>query len=386
MAGIYNRLVAAPGQPLALGPEGGVLLLNPPAQIAGQLTFQDMQNRVWHLLRVPGPDTGFLPPVVGDYNATVVQRDLNIWTGRFIGETGLACDVSDRLVTVPVFAGQDYPVPPDMQSLYQIDYTPAGQQTFPLISVNMKEWNAYCADITLSVGQPSAFREPFAGYIRLFPQPSAGQALGPGIGTITFTGNIHAGDTAQVTLQNPPNAAVVVPTYTVKVSDTFDTIAQNVANLIAASNACVGPSAFLLPPSVSSSGQVQLSAINIPGTQITYITTLNAGSQLVVTPNGIANLTPSGDTMTFYYSSTGNFLMYPGDTTQIPPQLQMAPVHGVLSEYWPRKGDDKLGAYFLSLYDRAVKMAKELGWNVRRSGPQTIAGFAYDDDFDYRPF
>ena len=61
-------------------------------------------------------------------------------------------------------------------------------------------------------------------------------------------------------------------------------------------------------------------------------------------------------------------------------------MHGVLSEYWPRKGDDKLGAYFLSLYDRAVKMAKELGWNVRRSGPQTIAGFAYDDDFDYRPF
>ena len=348
-----------------------------------------MQCRVWHLLREPGPDTGFLPPVSGDYNMAVVQRDLNIWLGRFIGETGLAPDVSDRLVTVPVFAGQDYPVPPDLQSLYQIDYNPAGQQTFPLVSVNLKEWNSYCADITLSVGQPSCFREPFAGYIRLFPQPSQGQALGPGIGTITFSGVIQAGDTAQVTLQNPPNAAVVVPAYTVLVSDNFSSVAQGVANLIAASNACVGPSAFLQPPSTSNDGSLQLSAINVPGTQITYVTTLNAGAQLVVTPNGLANLDPSGDTMTFYYSSTGNWLTYPSDTTQIPPQLQMAPVYGVLSDYWQRKNDPEGNAdRYLAKYNTTVKMARELGWNVRRSGPQTIAGFGDDTDgyFYPRPF
>ena len=284
MAGIYNRLVAAPGQPIALGEQGGVLLLNPPAQIAGQLTLFDQQCRVWHLLREPGPDTGFLPPVVGDYNMAVVQRDLNIWTGRFIGETGLASDVSDRLVTVPVFAGMDFPVPPDMQALYQIDYNPAGQQTFPLISVNMKEWNNYCADVTLSVGQPSAFREPFAGYIRLFPQPSLGQALGPGIGTITFSGTINAGDQAQVTITNPPNASVIVPAYTVMAGDDLTSVAQGVATLISNSNACVGPSAFLQPPSTSSVGEVQLSAINPPGTQITYLTTLSAGAQLIVSP------------------------------------------------------------------------------------------------------
>jgi hypothetical protein len=344
-----------------------------------------MQNRVWHLLREPGPDTGFMPPQAGDYNQTVVQRDLNIWLGRFIGETGLACDVSDRQVTVPVFAGLDYPVPPDLQSLIGIDYTPSGQQTFPLISVNMKEWNAYCADITLSVGQPSAFREPFAGMIRLFPQPSLGNQLGPGTGTITFNGTIHAGNTVSVALQNPPNSPVIVPTYTVQAGDTTSSIAQNVANLISNSNACVGASAFLQPPGTSQN-EIQLTAINPPGTSITYTTTLNAGALLTVMPNGTTALLPNGDTMTFYYSSTGKFMMFPGDTTQIPPQLQMAPVHGLLSEYWPRKGDDKLGAWYLSLYDRAVKVARELGWNVRRSGPQTFAGFDFTDYDDFRPF
>jgi hypothetical protein len=317
---------------------------------------------------------------------SVVQRDLNIWLGRFIGETGLASDVSDRQVTVPVFAGMDSPVPPDMQALYGIDYNPAGQTTFPLDSVNMKEWNAYCAGITGSVGQPSAFREPFAGYIRLFPQPSAGNALGPGIGTVTFNGTPDAGDTVQITITNTPNAPVVVPVYVVLAGDTLSSIAQAVANLVNASNAVVGPSAFLQPCGTSSNS-FQLTAINPPGTQITYLTTVTSSdSELTVVPNGSANLEPNGDTMTFYYSSTGKWLMYPGDTTQIPPQLQMALVHGVLSEYWPRKGDAKQGEYYLSLYDRAVKMAKELGWNVRRSGPQTLAGFGYDNDFDYGPF
>lgn len=350
------------------------------------MTLFDMQCRIWHLLREPGPDTGFLPPVVGDYNMAVVQRDLNIWLGRLVGETGLAPDVSDRQVTVPVFAGMDYPVPPDMQSLYGIDYTPAGQQTFPLISVNMREWNAYCADITLSVGQPSAFREPFAGYVRLFPQPSQGQAFGPGVGLVTLSGTPDAGDQVQITIQNNPNAPVIVPAYTATAGDTTSTIAQAVANLIAASNCCVGPSAFLQPPSVSDSS-FQLTAINPPGTQISYITTVTTSdNELQVTPNGLAYLQPNGDTMTFYYSSTGKYLTYPGDTTQLPPQMQMGLVHGLLSEYWPRKGDAAQGKYYGDLYDRAIKMGKELGWNVRRSGPQTIAGFGYDDDFDWRPF
>lgn len=385
MAGIYNKLVAAPGQPISLGSSGGLLLLNPPAQIAGQLTLQDMENRIWHLLREPGPDTGFLPPQMGDYRQAVVQRDLNIWTGRFIGETGLACDVSDRQVTVPVFAGLDYPIPPDLQSLIGIDYTPVGQQTFPLISVNFREWNAYCADVTLSVGQPSAFREPFAGYIRLFPQPSLGNQLGPGIGTITFGGSIQPGDSAQVTVANPPGPTVMVPAYVVQPGDTTSSIASAIATLISNSNACVGPSAFLQPPGTSQN-QVQLTAINPPGTSITYLTTLNVGAMLTVTPNGTTALLPNGDTMTFYYSSTGRFLMYPNDTTGFPPQLQMAPVHGLLSEYWPRKGDPGLGKYNLDLYDRMVKVARELGWYVRRSGPQTIAGFAYNDYDDLRPF
>lgn len=343
-----------------------------------------MQCRVWHLLREPGPDTGFLPPVVGDYNMAVVQRDLNIWTGRFIGETGLASQVSDRQVTVPVYATADQPVPPDMQSLYGIDYNPAGQQSFPLIGVNMKEWNAYCADITLSVGQPSAFREQFAGYVRLFPTPGPGQEFGPGIGAILFGGIIHAGDTAMVTLTNPPNAPVIVPTYVVKAGDTLATVAQNVAQLINNSNAVVGNSAFL-QQCATADNQIQLTAINAPGTQIMYLTTLSAGAMLTVTPHGTATLAPNGDTLTFYYSSTGSMLIYPGDTTEIPPQLQMAPVYGVLSDYWTRKNDPAGNAdRYYAKYEKSVEIARRLGWDANRAAPQTFAGFGDGFDYDLR--
>src|SRR5580700_4301355 len=113
-AGEYNRLVAAPGNPLELGASGGELLLNPPAQIAGQMTRTDMENRVWHLLREPGPDTGYPAPTTGDYVQSVVDRDLNIALAQFISQTGLAPKISEVQRTFPVFPVLDYPLPPDL--------------------------------------------------------------------------------------------------------------------------------------------------------------------------------------------------------------------------------------------------------------------------------
>jgi hypothetical protein len=167
----------------------------------------------------------------------------------------------------------------------------------------------------------------------------------------------------------------------VQASDTTNSIAQSVANLIANSNACVGPSAFLQPPSTASNS-LQLSSILAPGTQITFSVTLNAGAQLTVSPVGTVNLQQNGDTMTFYYSSTGKFLMFPNDTPGIPPQLHMAPVHGLLSEYWCRKNDPTGNAdRYYAHYDRAVVIAKELDWDAEKSIQPSMYS-DYEDELD----
>lgn len=379
---MYNRLVALPGQAIRLGKNGGRLLLNPPAQIPGQLTFQTMQNRIWHLLREPGPLTGDPIPVTGDYAQDTVAQDLNIMLGQFVGDTGLAPMISDKFVTVPVFPVLDYPVPPDTQSLTRVEYTPAGQQTYTLESKSFNEFDAYWADDTLSTGQPYVYREMFAGYIRLFPQPGPGNALGPGTGEFTFNGTITAGNAIQVVLANVPNTPVIVPTYIVQAGDTLESIAQSISTLINNSNACIGPTPFL-QPSGTAANQVTLTGLNPPGTNITYQVNISTGATITVTPNGQANLTPNGDTMNFYYSSTGNFMLFANDTPGIPSQFHMVLVYGVLSDYWNRKQDPTgNAAYYLKRYLAAVEVAKGLEWDAKRDVQPTLGGY-YDSDLDY---
>lgn len=346
------------------------------------MTFTDMQNRVWHLLREPGPDNGYPVPTTGDFPQGVVERDLNIMLGQFVSATGLAPTVSDKMITVPVFPVLDYPVPPDLQSLTRVEYTPAGQQTYTLIPASFAEFDTYWQNETSAMGQPFVFRQPWAGYIRLFPQPGPGQAFGPGIGTVTFSGTPDAGDTVQITITNNPSSPVIVPTYTVLSSDTTASIAQAVANLVNASNAVVGPSAFLQPAGVSESS-FQLTAIAAPGTNISFITTLGASEEMIVTPNGLAYLQPNGDTMNFYYSSTGDFMLLPGDTAGIPPQFHMAIVYGVLADYWLRKQDpDGLARVYKTRFDEAVAQAKRLEWDSDRAVSPTIGTF-WDNALDY---
>jgi len=365
--------------------QGGVMLLNPATRgsvpTAGAIDFQTMQAKIWHLLREPGPDTGFPPPVTGDFPQQVVQRDLNIMLGQFVSATGLAPMLSDRMVTVPVYAVLDYPVPPDLQSLTRVEYTPAGQQTYTLLGKSFSEFDAYWQNVTQAMGQPYCYRELWAGYIRLFPQPGPGNQEGPGIGTITFTGVITAGNTVQVTLTNVPAAPVVVPTYVVQAGDSPSSIADAVSTLINKSNAVIGPAEFLATTQTADN-QIQLTAANAPGTNITYDVTLNTGATLVVTPNGIVNLSPNGDTMNFYYSSTGSTMAHPSDTPGIPPQFHIALVYGVLADYWLRKQDpDGLAKVFAIRFAECVKQAKQLEWDSKRDVNPTSGAF-YDSDLD----
>jgi hypothetical protein len=383
-AGVFQQLVWAPGEPIRWDDvNGGIIELAPPAQPAGEMTFAQLQSKVWHLLREPGPDTGDPIPTTGDFPQAVVQRDLNLMLAQFISATGLAPTISDKQVTVGVFPVLDMPLPPDYQSITNIDYTPAGGTTYSLLATSFSEWNAYYSGTTAITGIPERYRQPWAGYVRLWPQPGPGQAFGPGIGTVTFSGIPDAGDTVQITITNSPNAAVVVPTYTVLSSDSLASIAQAVANLIAVSSCCVGGTAFLAVPTVSGAS-FQLTALVAPGTQISFLTTVvTSDSELSVTPNGLAYLQPNGDTMTFYYSSTGTLMNDPNDSPGIPVQFHVALVYGVLADYWLRKQDpDGLARIFKTRFDEAVGQAKRMEWDSDRATAPTGASFD-DSAMDY---
>jgi hypothetical protein len=347
------------------------------------MTFAQLQSKVWHLLREPGPDTGDPIPTTGDFPQAVVQRDLNLMLAQFISATGLAPTISDKQVTTGVFPVLDMPLPPDYQSITNIDYTPAGGTTYSLLATSFSEWNAYYSGTTAITGIPERYRQPWAGYVRLWPQPGPGQAFGPGIGTVTFTGTADAGDTVQITITNNPSAPVIVPTYTVLAGDTTASIAQAVANLIAVSSACVGVSAFLAVPTVSSNS-FQLTALVAPGTQISFLTTVvSSDNELLVTPNGLAYLQPNGDTMTFYYSSTGTLMNDPNDSPGIPVQFHVALVYGVLADYWLRKQDpDGLARVFYTRFTEAVKQGKNFEWDSDRATAPTGASFD-DSAMDY---
>lgn len=369
--GQYGRLSVGQGQRLYLGASGGTLLLAPPGAAPGSMSLTDMQNRTWHLLREDGPDTGYPAPVTGDFNITVVTRDLNIAMAQFISQTGCAPALSDRMDNFPVFPVLDYPVPPGLVSITRIEYTPAGQQTYTLAGKSFSEFERDLgAVLPNSTGQPYIYREPFAGYIRLQPQPSAGNAQGPGVGTITIIGAL-TGQSVFATLQNPGFPAVTSIPFAVLASDTVATVATKLANAIAISSACVGTGAFLFPPTTTSNS-VTLTALIAPGTTITYFATITGSG--VVTPTAATTLSPNGDVITFYYSSLGTVLINPLDVPGIPPQFHMAPVYRVLTDYWARKQDFNQSKHYMDMFDLEVKRGKAYTFDSNRSTQETIAG------------
>lgn len=374
---MYNRIVAAPGQSINLGTEGGVLLLGPPGRVPGSMSLTDLQNRTWHLLRENGPDTGFPAPTNGDFVQSVVTRDLSIALAQFISETGIAPAISERMDAFPVYPVLDYPVPPSLVSLTRVEYTPAGSYTYTLAGLSIEEFDSVTGGILPpTTGQPRYYREPFAGYIRLQPQPSQGNAVGPGAGTITIAGTPTVGQHITATLVDGSTSVTTVP-YVVLSTDTTSTIATALSNAINESAAVTGAGAFLAPTSTAEN-VVSVTALAAPGTQITVQGAIT-GSGATVSPTSATALSPTGDTITFYYSSLGNVLQEPNDTPGIPPQFHMALVYRVLSDYWERKADPGQSDRYMKKYLAMVQRAKAYVFDMQRSTQPTIAGDNIDD-------
>lgn len=337
------------------------------------MTRTDMENRVWHLLREPGPDTGNPAPQTGDYAQEVVDRDLNIALSQFLSQTGWAPKLSEKFLDFPVYPGLDYPLPPDVQALNRIDYTIAGQTPYKLIPLNWEDFDRKLGDqIPASTGNPYYYRVPFAGYIRLQPQPTEANFLGPGVGTLTVGNQPNVGDQVWATLINPTFPPVVTQKYTVVATDTLSTIASQLARLINISAAVQGPNQFLQPASINQN-QVTFNAITAPGTGITYFGNVTSAT-LTVTPASAVNLSPQGDIMTFYYTSSGDLMLLPNDTPGIPPQYHMALVYRVLMDYWRRKQALDMAREYERMYKDAVLEAKKLELDSERETQFTIAG------------
>ena len=375
---MYNRLVAAPGDSIELGSEGGVLLLAPPSLAPGSMSLTDLQNRTWHLLREDGPDTGYPAPTTGDFPIQVVTRDLNIAFADFLSQTGIAPGLIERQDTLPVFALLDHPVPPGLQSLTRIEYTPYGQGTYVLDGKSFGEFDRATGGwvSNLAVNRPYIYREPYAGYVRLQPQPSIGNQVGPGVGYITITGTPAAGIQVGAVLDNPGYPSVTVPAYSVTASDDVNSIAFNLSQNINATNAVIGPNPFLSPTS-SSQNQVQINALNAPGTTITFYATVTAGA-LIVSPTSATTLAPTGDTMTWYYTAAGNILANPGDSPKMPPQFHMALVYRVLEDYWLRKQDMAQAAAYGQRFIAAVARGKAFTYDSNRATEPTLASGGFD--------
>jgi hypothetical protein len=374
-AGPFNHLSVGQDQNLYVGIDGGTLLLGPPGAAPGAMSLTDMQNRTWHLLREDGPDTGYPAPTTGDFNITVVTRDLNIAVAQWVSQTGCAPSLTDRMDNCHVYPVLDYPVPPGLTSVTRIEYTPAGQQTYKLIGCAFDEFdNIIGSVLPNTTGQPYYFRQPFGGYIRLQPQPSLGNAQGPGTGTILISGAL-TGQTITATLQNPGFPSVTTLPYTVLASDTVATVATALANAIGISSACVGTNAFIAVPSTTSNS-VTLTALIAPGTSITYFATISGSG--IVSPTSATTLAPNGDIITFYYSSLGTLLINPLDVPGIPPQFHMAPVYRVLTDYWARKQDFNQSKHYMDMFDLEVKRGKAYVYDSNRATQETIAGSDYN--------
>ena len=347
----------------------------------GAMPLTDLQNRTWHLLRENGPDTGFPIGSAGftaDFPVSVVTRDLNIALAQFISAAGIAPMISERMDTFPVYPVLDYPLPIGCSSITRIEYTPFGQQTYELIPKNFDEWvdDVTGGYNTNTTGQPFYYRQPFAGYIRLQPAPSIGNAIGPGVGYLTFANNPAVGQALTVYMTPASGAGTVTATYVCVAGDTPSTVAFNITNNINLTSAVTGINAFLAPAGAAAN-VVTLTSLTSPGTGITYYATLT-GTAMTVTPASSAAFTPGGDTITFYYSSLGTILVNPGDTPGIPPQFHMALVYKVLSDYWPRKQSLELANHYLGRYEAEVVRAKSFVFDANRDAQPSVGG-AYDE-------
>lgn len=384
MPGPYNRLVIAPGNAILLGNSGGVLLLSPPAEVPGGMSLSDMQNRTWHLLREDGPDTGFPAPQTGDFNQTVVTRDLNIAIAQFISQTGIAPMISERQAVYPVFAGLDCPVPPDLISITRIEYTAYGQQPYKLIACSFEEFDSLTGGMVLNAtGQPYYFRRPYAGYVRLQPQPGPANASGPPAGDISLGGLPVVGQTISATFSNGIVTVTSSP-YTVQNGDTPATVALALSTAINQSGAVSGAGAFLQPSSVDSSGQGVAFVANANTPQaagITYYATVT-GLGLYASPGPTAPglVQATGDSMMWYYSSLGTVLVDAGDSPTIPAQFHMAPVYRVLVDYWKRKQDFGQAKMYADAFAAEVKRGIAYCFDSDRASQPTVAGY---DETDY---
>ena len=133
----------------------------------------------------------------GTFNNTLMTLMLNNAIKVFLARTGQAPELSDRIFSAPITAGLDYALPSDLTSLARIEYSIGGAG--PPRFLRGLDFTAFDNETSgglavTSTGYPFFYREPFAGKIRLWPQPAAG--------------NVKAGDKITIYYSSSGNTLV----------------------------------------------------------------------------------------------------------------------------------------------------------------------------------
>lgn len=139
-------------------------------------SLQELTNRVLLILDEPGANPGGPPaiPAGSLFTQPLITDILNEGVAVFIEEAGYAPTLLDKLATLPIVAGADYALPADLVSLQRVEYR-AGAAGAPMLIpvMDFDHFDLYSGGDNAATGAPQIARAPFAGSMRLWPQPTA---------------------------------------------------------------------------------------------------------------------------------------------------------------------------------------------------------------------
>ena len=170
-----------------------------------------------------------------------------------------------------------------------------------------------------SLEQPLTYRTPYAGYVRLYPQPGPGNAVGPGIGVISLTGAPSIVDEDVHHRHGRHTNRYHADATRRRTTDTNYDDHRATANAAEPIRRRFPGNGAFLQPSSPISNNLNLTAITPPGTNITYEVVTTSTTMTATPKHADEPRRPTGDTITFYYSSLGVILVNPGDTPGLPP-------------------------------------------------------------------
>jgi hypothetical protein len=141
-------------------------------------SLNDLTNSVLFSLLEPGANFGGAPqiPQGATYSQAVITKAINDGIKAYIAMSGFPPTITERVYQFTITAGLDYVLPADLVALRRVEYDAGNTgNPIPLARLSFDQFDVQTGDNASlqAAGTPLTYREPFAGSIRLNPQPNA---------------------------------------------------------------------------------------------------------------------------------------------------------------------------------------------------------------------